>query len=346
MNGPETQRAAAEQRAQTLVETIREVGVAGSLREIAAALNERGVPTYGGGRWHPTTVGRLLERAKIKPGIDVVLGDCRDVLSTIAAGSIQTVVTSPPYWQARTFGHKRQMGLENSPDAYVGELVDMFRKIRRVLRDDGTVWLILGDSFAQKKGHTCGLWPARPDAGAVLGKDANGRGLTVWTYRNPQDFGLKPKDLVGLPWRVASALRDDGWYLRQDVIWSKPSFVPEPVADRPITSHEHVFLFSKSSSYRFSREALRRGGGLSSVWRIPTAGQKGHPGCPGHPAQFPVALAIRCIAPTCPVGGVVLDPFGGSGTVGVAARKLGRRAILIELNADYAKLATDRLAAD
>src|SRR4051812_5435334 len=111
MNGPDTQRAAAEQRAHTLVETIREIGLAGSLRDIAAALNERDVPTYGGGRWHLTTVGRLLQRAKIKPGVDVLYGDCRDVLSTLAAGSIQTVVTSPPYWQARTFNHARQMGL-------------------------------------------------------------------------------------------------------------------------------------------------------------------------------------------------------------------------------------------
>lgn len=118
MNGPDTQRAAAEQRAQTLVETIREIGVAGSLRHIAAALNERGVPTPKGGRWHSTSVGRLLERAKIKPGVDVLHGDCRDVLPALPAGSVQTVVTSPPYWQARSYDHAQQIGLEDSPDRY------------------------------------------------------------------------------------------------------------------------------------------------------------------------------------------------------------------------------------
>jgi hypothetical protein len=138
MPGPTVQREAAKRRTEALVDVIREIGVAGSLRDIAAAQNDRGVATPQGAKWHSTSVGQLLERAKITPALDVLLGDCHDVLATLAARSIQTVVTSPPYWQARSYDHKLQIGLEDTPDAYVAELVNVFRQVRRALRDDGT----------------------------------------------------------------------------------------------------------------------------------------------------------------------------------------------------------------
>jgi DNA modification methylase len=176
-------------------------------------------------------------------------------------GLAQTCVTSPPYWGLRDYGADGQIGLEDSPDAFVERLVEVFREVRRVLRDDGTLWLNLGDSYAAARGGS--YQPAETLAGGVSGKTADGsrtnrgRGDGYQPSRNAGAFGLKHKDLVGIPWRVAFALQADGWYLRSDIIWHKPNPMPESVTDRPTKSHEYVFLLSKSARYYYDADAIR-----------------------------------------------------------------------------------------
>jgi site-specific DNA-methyltransferase (cytosine-N4-specific) len=177
----------------------------------------------------------------------ILVGDVRDTLATLEPGSVQTCATSPPYWGLRDYGHDGQIGLEATPDAYVAQLVEVFREVRRVLRDDGTVWINLGDSYA-------GGGVAGSDA-AFKGKQGSNRG-NVGMVGRALDHGLKPKDLVGIPWRVAFALQADGWYLRSDVIWSKPNPMPESVTDRPTKAHEYIFLLSKSARYYYDAQAI------------------------------------------------------------------------------------------
>jgi len=264
--------------------------------------------------------------------------------------SVHCCVTSPPYCGLRDYGVAGQIGLERTPEEYVAVLVEVFREVRRVLKADGTLWLNLGDSYQNAKGKAHGVDPKQP---------ARRHGL------RPQDVtipGLKPKDLVGIPWRVAFALQADGWWLRSDIIWSKPNPMPESVTDRPTKAHEYVFLLAKSERYYYSNEAIREssfrageipGGSIKtsilqpsmraasqrpvastrnarSVWTIATTPYPG-----AHFATFPPELARRCILAGCPPGGSVLDPFVGSGTTVMVARRLGREGIGLDINPKY-----------
>ena len=299
--------------------------------------------------------------------IDILNGDCLEVLPTLEAGSVHTCVTSPPYFGLRDYGHDGQIGLESTPDGYVAKLVAVFREVRRVLRDDGTLWLNLGDSYNAHPGQR----KTTDKAGAKQKTNAGSPGAP-----SRHVYELKPKDLIGIPWRVAFALQADGWYLRQDIIWHKPNPMPESVRDRCTKAHEYIFLLSKSPRYYFDAEAIkepatnkppgntratkggralaagdekhRTAGNLHligavekrnrrSVWTVTTKPYKG-----AHFATFPPDLIEPCILAGAPEGGVVLDPFGGSGTTGMVAEKHRRNAILVELNPDYIALAEDR----
>jgi len=346
----------------------------------------------------------------------ILKGNNFDTLKTLDDQSINTVVTSPPYWGLRDYGtgtweggdpdcpHMRttkisvntatghkgmadkghavgdaiykdicpkcnavrkdsQLGLEDTPEQFAHNLVMLFREIRRVLRDDGTVWLNLGDSYSSGGRRTTTNQSLRGD------KDY---GVT----RPAPSEGIKPKDLIGIPWRVAFALQQDGWYLRQDIIWHKPNPMPESVRDRCTKAHEYIFLLSKNVKYYYDHEAIKedcitndnsnrdrdntklnntpgrtRMAGLKtnnytkknkrSVWTVTTKPFKG-----AHFATFPMDLIEPCILAGCPEGGTVLDPFGGAGTTAVVSNKHNRNAILCELNEEYIEIAEKRLESD
>ena len=270
--------------------------------------------------------------------VTIHVGDCLDTLRRLPDASVQCCVTSPPYWGLRDYGHDGQIGLESTPEAYVARMVEVFREVGRVLRDDATLWLNLGDSYGDSK------------------------------------------QLVGIPWRVAFALQADGWYLRQDIIWHKPNPMPESVRDRCTKSHEYVFLLSKSERYYYDAEAVAEpatagthitteksfGGQAAGAKVVPSGNQipgkqwswgntrnrrsvwtiTPKPFSGAHFAVMPFDLADLCIRAGCPEGGVVLDPFGGAGTVGLMADRRGRDAVLCELNPEYAELARRRIADD
>lgn len=318
--------------------------------------------------------------------IDVKIGDCRDILKDIPDESINCCVTSPPYFGLRDFGHDKQIGLEDTPEEFVLQLVEVFRDIRRTLKNDGTLWLNLGDSYTGYKANT-----GDTEYTGFAGRPSH---KTGWQFQD-----LKPKNLLGMPWRVAFALQADGWYLRQDIIWHKPNPMPESVKDRCTKAHEYIFLFSKSPRYYFDQDSIlepcspatharlsqknlkdqagstrshggkRHNGPMKatgrkfdpakgnknnesfdgamaimpekrnkrSVWTITTQPYKG-----SHFATFPLALVEPCILAGCPEEGTVLDPFGGSGTVGEFCRKNNRNAVLIELNPEYEQLINER----
>jgi DNA modification methylase len=270
--------------------------------------------------------------------IQVMEGDCRSVLPELASDSIDCIVTSPPYFGLKDYGVDGQIGLEPTPDDYTAALVSVFRESRRLLKKDGTFWLNLGDSYAGYHGNKNSLSPSSATNGWTNGTNENKRG-----DRRPQDIGLKQKDLIGIPWRVAMALQSDGWYLRQDIIWHKPNPAPESVSDRATKSHEYVFMLSKSPRYFYDMGAAVEasvGGGTRnrrSVWNIPITPSRGP-----HFAAMPIELARMCIEAGCRPGGTVLDPFGGSGTTAEAARLLNRNAILVESNKEYADFSRDR----
>lgn len=314
--------------------------------------------------------------------VRILTGDCRDVLATLPSGSAQTCVTSPPYFGLRDYGHTEQIGQEADPTAYVGAIVEVFRGVHRVLRDDGTAWLNIGDSYAATT-----KTPGRNDAGRNFtggGGNKLGSGNPGRQHVVKRDMeGAKPKDLLMIPARVALALQTDGWYLRSDIIWHKPNPMPESVTDRPTSAHEHVFLFSKNSRYFYDANAVRerrepdslrrstlyganpsssklnpdrndggRGGSmgfggniagrnLHNVWTIAAQPFRG-----AHFATMPRGLVERCILAGSRSGDTVLDPFGGAGTTGLVADRLGRSAVLIELNPAYAAMARDRVTAD
>lgn len=271
---------------------------------------------------------------------DLYIGDCIEIMKSMEDGSINCCVTSPPYFGLRDYGVEGQIGLENTPEEYIEKLINVFREVRRILRDDGTLWLNIGDSY---------------------GKD---------------------KSLIGIPWLLAFALRADGWCLRQDIIWHKPNAMPESVRDRCTKSHEYLFLLSKCSKYFFNHEAFkedavsdhpagnrnhkysdqyeeekhhsqihRTKAGLKAltgvkwtkrnrrtVWSITTKPYKD-----AHFATFPPGLVQPCILAACPEGGTVIDPFGGSGTTAGVAISMGRKAILCEINHQYAHLVNRRI---
>jgi DNA modification methylase len=317
------------------------------------------------------------------------VGDCLTSLRAMPDQSVQTCVTSPPYFGLRDYGVDGQIGLDATPDAFVARLIEVFREVRRVLRDDGTLWLNLGDSYNSIGGVHAGRNDNQNGVGASKrmwregAARADGSVRSDGMSRRNRDGthapGLKPKDLIGIPWRVAFALQADGWYLRQDIIWHKPNPMPESVKDRCTKAHEYLFLLSKSTRYYFDADAIKEpladasvarlaqpnlksqagstrvpgktngtmkaiGNGKTrnrrSVWTVTTKPFKG-----AHFATFPPDLIEPCILAGCPVGGVVLDPFGGSGTTAGVALKNGRKAVLCELNPEYAAMMPARIAA-
>jgi DNA modification methylase len=322
--------------------------------------------------------------------VTILKGDCRNVLATLPDESVHCVVTSPPYFGLRDYGHAGQIGLEPTPERFVAEIVAVFGELRRVLRQDGTAWLNLGDSYAGGGGHS-------PNAPSSATSKSGKYGMAL------KEGGIKPlgvvktKDLIGIPWRVAFALQADGWYLRQDIIWSKPNPMPESVRDRCTKAHEYLFLLSKSERYHYDADAIAEAVADASISRLAQdiENQRGSDRVPGktngrmkavgrqganansslqmsrrgqfvierrnkrsvwevttqpfseaHFATFPPALIEPCILAGCPKGGTVLDPFGGAGTTGLVADRLGRNAILIELNPEYAAMAERRIRGD
>lgn len=255
-------------------------------------------------------------------------GDALTVLQRLPDQQAQCIVTSPPYWGLRDYNIDDQIGLEPTLPQFINSLVSVFREARRVLRDDGVLWLNIGDGFTSGNRG----WRA-PD------KKNPARAMSV---RPNTPEGLKSKDLMGIPWRLAFALQDDGWYLRADIIWNKPNAMPESVKDRPTRSHEYLFMFSKQEQYFYDREAVKElnGRNLRSVWHVHTTPFPG-----AHFATFPQKLVDPCVKASTRPGDFVLDPFFGSGTVGLAAEQLGRSYVGIELNPDYVALAADRLQA-
>lgn len=344
----------------------------------------------------------------------IIQGNCFEVLNTLPDQSVHCCVTSPPYWGLRDYGLPATewpevtytpmaglpaitvptwtgcLGLEPTPEMFVGHMVLVFRGVRRVLRDDGTLWINFGDTFCSTAPGTMG------DNFHIQGAlEATKRARKIERRKIPT--GLKPKDLVGIPWRVAFALQADGWYLRMDNIWHKPNSMPESVTDRPTKAHEYIFLLSKSQKYYYDAEAVkepavgtnfiapagsagafgpeqlrRRKGNTKtfdneantqgrsfnnsnlverenllnesglrnrrSVWTVST-----HPYSDAHFATFPEKLIYPCILAGSPQGGIVFDPFGGSGTVAVASKKLGRKYLLIEMNPEYIETADKRI---
>jgi len=344
--------------------------------------------------------------------VKILQGDCREVLKTLADDTINMCVTSPPYYGLRNYktavwsggdptcdhvekvaahGGERanrdqtgntfyyvgtcekcgatsedhQIGLEQTPEEYIAQLVEVFREVRRVLKDDGTLWVNIGDSYYNYRSGTAFV----KQSVAKTDQDLP----SFSPSRNNKLDGLKSKDLIGIPWMLAFALRADGWYLRQDIIWHKPNPMPESVKDRCTKAHEYIFLLSKSKEYYFDYEAIKEKGVIPagtkgakgsaervaekgvnsrppeykiydgmrqkrSVWTVNTKPYKG-----AHFATFPTDLIEPCILAGCPKDGMVLDPFGGSGTTGYVADKNGRNATLIELNPEYINLAEERI---
>ena len=356
--------------------------------------------------------------------VRILKGDCRDVLRELPDESVQCCVTSPPYWGLRDYGVSGQLGMEASLGEHVDTMVGVFQEVRRVLRSNGTLWLNYGDSYAtspngrsaadvkalgnddrtfrDKPFSTIGPIYVDRESGSRVGQSGNkgnpgadNKGLII------SGGSLKPKDLCGIPWRVALALQADGWWLRQDIIWSKPNPMPESVRDRCTKAHEYIFMLTKSGHYSYDADAIsedaiysglanqdesgfksprsfngkhkkgyrtsdkqrghsRRHAGFNdrwdamdrvgqcsgkrnkrSVWNVATK-----PFADAHFATFPPELIEPCILAGCPKGGMVLDPFGGAGTTGMVADRLGRDAILIELNPEYADMAERRIKGD
>lgn len=268
----------------------------------------------------------------------VIIGDCRETLRSLPEATFQCCVTSPPYWLLRDYGHSAQIGMEPTPDAYVESLVDVFSLVRRVLRDDGTLWLNIGDSYAASAGGGQGKNSQFLDRSAAR--------LGVREQKASKVAGgLKPKDLCGIPWRLALALQADGWYLRSDIIWAKPNPMPESVTDRPTKAHEYLFMLAKSEKYFFDADAIKEPAthgatrNARSVWTVPSQGYDGP-----HFATMPPKLVERCILAGSRIGTAVLDPFMGSGTVGFVSEGLGRRWLGCELNPEYETLIRSRTA--
>ena len=264
-------------------------------------------------------------------GLRVLTGDCGKILPTLEDNSIQCCVTSPPYWGLRDYDHADQIGAEPSPDLYVKNLVAIFREVRRTLRPDGTLWLNVGDGYARNGGT------GKHGPNAVVGNTK--KLIQKRNCKVPDVWGLKDRDLMGLPWRVAFALQADGWILRSKIAWIKKTAMPESVKNRPTNATEEIFLFSKNSTYYYDASAVREesGANLRNYWILGP-----DPSNYGHPAAFPRELARRCILLASRDSDVVLDPFGGSGTTGIVANTLGRNAILVELNSQYADCAKER----
>lgn len=302
----------------------------------------------------------------------IICSDALACLKELDPESVNTCVTSPPYYNLRDYGVPGQIGMENTPEEYIDKLVTVFREVRRVLRSDGTLWVNIGDSYA---GSGKGRMADGTHYAGKPSKSGEYEGVTAGMLRKTAAYGCKPKDLIGIPWMLAFALRHDGWYLRQDIIWHKPNAMPESVRDRCTKSHEYIFLLSKSGRYYFDAAAIREpciskkpagnkqkmcngrigsegwslepsksvpkdGRNKRDVWAVSTSGFRG-----AHFAVFPEKLVESCILAGCPEGGTVLDPFAGSGTTGVVAKRLHRDFLGIEINSEYVSMAADRIDA-
>ena len=272
----------------------------------------------------------------------IINKDCLAALKEMPDESVDCCVTSPPYYGLRDYGMKGQIGREETPELYVERLAEVIGQIHRVLSARGTLWLNIADSYCGTGSK--GMYPDPKNP-----KGRNGQKISL--TQNVK--GCKNKDMIGIPWRLAFALRDAGWYLRSDIIWQKGNAMPENVKDRPIRSYEHVFLFSKSRRYYYDSSAAAEPAALSGrgsgnmqelyrngrdVWMVNTVAYKG-----AHFAAFPPKLALKCILAGCPKNGIVIDPFFGSGTTGLAAVENSRRYIGIELNPAYCMLAEERI---
>ena len=325
----------------------------------------------------------------------IIQGDCIDVLKGLPNSIVNTCITSPPYFGLRDYGVDGQIGLEETPEAYVQRLVEVFKEVRRVLRDDGTLWLNLGDSYNNATSGGNGATGGRDKS--TLQSQMPPKGTTP--IKKKIDPMLKPKDIIGIPWRVAFALQADGWYLRQDIIWHKPNPMPESVTDRCTKAHEYIFLLSKSQKYYYDNEAIKEPVADSTVQRLSqdVDNQKGSSRVPGktngpmkavryggnkytqdpsifnrtksgnaydfrelrnkrsvwtvttkpfseaHFATFPEELISPCVLAGSPEGGLVYDPFMGSGTTAYVAKKLGRHFLGSELNPAYIEIANRRV---
>lgn len=256
-------------------------------------------------------------------GPKIIEGDALTVLARIPTKSVQCVITSPPYWGTRDYRVKGQIGLEPRVEEYIANLVAIFREVRRVLRDDGVLWVNIGDVYASGNRKYRAADKKYPQ-----------RALTI---RPATPSGTKPKDLIGVPWKLAFALRDDGWFLRTEIIWQKPNAIPESVRDRPARGHEYLFLFSKSKQYNFSRRRLERGFPelQKSVWQIPTTRAR----VGGHHASFPAKLVTPCVVASSSQNDIIMDPFCGTGTVGRVCKAEQRRFLGIEINPSYVRAA-------
>lgn len=267
--------------------------------------------------------------------IRIMPGDCRRELAKLPDESVQMVCTSPPYFGLRNYGIDGQIGAEDTPEAYTAALVDVFRAVRRVLRKDGVLWLNLGDSYHNVRTHMNGGAPTNT---VHRGGARDGTECFARANRNKKLPGLKDKDLIGIPWRVAFALQADGWWLRSATVWQKVNPMPEKKSlDRPLRTYEMMFLFTRNGQYFYDRDNA-----LPDVWTIPT--QAGGAGV--HFATMPQELAERCIKAGSRPGDTVLDPFGGAGTTALVADRMSRHAVLIELNPRYVELAHSRVAND
>lgn len=298
---------------------------------------------------------------------EIINKDCLTGLRELDSESVDCCITSPPYWGLRDYGVDGQLGLENIPEQYVDNIVEIFSEVKRTLKKEGTLWLNLGDSYYNYRGKNDFAIPQ------TISKHDGHKMNNACGKRNIKQDNLKGKDLVGIPWMVAFALRADGWYLRQDIIWNKPNPMPESVTDRCMKSHEYIFLLSKSPKYYYDQKSIMeetvtqdnnirdrettrlnntpgrtRMNGLTqnnyefrnkrSVWTVNTK-----PYSEAHFATFPQNLIKDCVKAGCPKGGIILDPFMGAGTTAVVARKLDRNYIGFELNNDYIKIANKRL---
>ena len=262
----------------------------------------------------------------------LLCGDARTGLSLLPAESVQTVLTSPPYWSLRDYEVEDQIGRDDSLNAYLNAIVAVFEQIRRVLRPDGTVWLNVGDSYTS--GNRRYRAPDRKNSARAM------------SVRPPTPEGLKPKDLIGVPWRLAFALQAAGWWLRSEVIWHKPNAHPESVGDRPTKAHETLFLLSKQQDYFYEQEAVKgpHDRRLRTVWDIPTEPLRRTNGsADNHPAMMPMTLARRCLSITSKRNSVVLDPYAGSGTTLLAARELECAWVGVEIKPSFVDLIERRL---
>jgi len=304
--------------------------------------------------------------------------DCLTFLKSLPDNYVNCCVTSPPYYGLRDYGVDGQIGLEETPEAYVEKMVAVFREVRRVLKDDGIMWLNLGDSYWGSGTGKDKSWENGKNLNSLEAKSKRGLSAAMGdnaTKRSGYHNEIKPKDLIGIPWMVAFAIRADGWYLRQDIIWHKPNPMPESVTDRCTKAHEYIFLMSKSARYYYDADAIKERSlevkdyskthkdgnkrnpshlvngfrprespaiyemaNKRSVWVVNT-----HSYTEAHFATFPEDLIVPCIKAGCPEGGIVLDPFMGAGTTALVAYKLNRNYIGSEINPDYCKIAEKRL---